>query len=102
MQEDMMYPELRGKTALVTGAGKKTGIGYAICKKLAGCGCHIIVADIGKADNYNSDVNIGSEDEMDRITRESAGLVTHGARSSPGCHGFRCGPKTHSGHGQIR
>ncbi len=65
-----MYQELKGKTALVTGAGKKTGIGYAICKKLAGCGCHIIVADIGKADNYKCDVNTGSEDEMDRIARD--------------------------------
>ena len=70
MMEDRMYPELRGKTALVTGAGKKTGIGYAICKKLAGCGCHIIVADIANADDYNSDVNTGSGDEMNRIAQD--------------------------------
>ena len=30
-----MYQDLKGKTAIVTGAGKKTGIGYAIAEKLA-------------------------------------------------------------------
>ena len=29
-----MYEDLRGKTALVTGAGKKSGIGYAIARKM--------------------------------------------------------------------
>ena len=30
-----MYEDLKGKAALVTGAGKKTGIGYAIAGRLA-------------------------------------------------------------------
>ena len=30
-----MYEDLKGKTAIITGSGKKTGIGYAIAKKLA-------------------------------------------------------------------
>jgi len=30
-----MYEDLKGKTALVTGGGKKTGIGYAIAGRLA-------------------------------------------------------------------
>ncbi len=38
MQENTMYTQLKGKIALVTGAGKKTGIGYAICEKLASDG----------------------------------------------------------------
>jgi len=42
-----MYEDLKGKTAIVTGAGKKTGIGYAIAEKLAACGCNIIIADLG-------------------------------------------------------
>jgi NAD(P)-dependent dehydrogenase (short-subunit alcohol dehydrogenase family) len=33
-----MYEDLKGKTALVTGAGKKTGIGYAIAGRLAAGG----------------------------------------------------------------
>ena len=44
----MIYKDLKGKTAIVTGSGKKTGIGYAIAEKLASCGCNIIIADLGK------------------------------------------------------
>lgn len=62
-----MYPDLNGKTALVTGAGKKTGIGYAICEALAASGCHLIIADILAPPDYNSDVKTGSRDEMDDI-----------------------------------
>jgi NAD(P)-dependent dehydrogenase (short-subunit alcohol dehydrogenase family) len=36
---------LKGKVALVTGSGKKSGIGYAISKKFASKGCHVIIAD---------------------------------------------------------
>jgi NAD(P)-dependent dehydrogenase (short-subunit alcohol dehydrogenase family) len=57
-----MYPDLKGKTAIVTGAGKKTGIGYAIAAKLAASGANIVVADLGRA-----------------------GLPGRGR----GCHGFR-------------
>ena len=62
-----MYNELKGKTALVTGAGKKTGIGYAICDKLASNGCHIIIADLGQSTDYDSDVKAGTQDEMEMI-----------------------------------
>ena len=43
-----MHSDLKGKTALVTGAGKKTGIGYAIAERLAACGCDIVIADLGR------------------------------------------------------
>jgi NAD(P)-dependent dehydrogenase (short-subunit alcohol dehydrogenase family) len=46
-EEPMIYNDLKGKTALVTGAGKKTGIGYAIAEKLASSGCNVIIADLG-------------------------------------------------------
>ena len=42
-----MYTDLAGKVALVTGCGKKTGIGYAIARKLASCGANVIIADLG-------------------------------------------------------
>ena len=48
-----MYDDLKGKNAVVTGAGKKTGIGYAIAESLAKCGANIIIADLG--DNDSSD-----------------------------------------------
>ncbi len=43
-----MYDDLNGKTALITGAGSKSGIGYAIAHKLAACGTNIIITDIGE------------------------------------------------------
>ncbi len=63
---------LQDKVALVTGSGKKTGIGYAMAKKLASMGAHIIIADFGNAQNFNADVGTGSMSEMDTIAAELA------------------------------
>nr|NJM02010.1 SDR family oxidoreductase [Desulfobacula sp.] len=62
--------KLKGKTALVTGSGKKTGIGYAIAKKFASEGCNIIIADYGSDKGLNSDVKTGSMNEMMVIGEE--------------------------------
>ncbi len=59
-----MDNNLKGKTALVTGSGKKTGIGYAIAKKFASQGCDIIIADYGAGKGLNADVKTGSMNEM--------------------------------------
>jgi len=48
-----MYQDLEGKTAVVTGSGKKTGIGYAIAQKLAESGANVVIADLVKADDGN-------------------------------------------------
>lgn len=58
---------LKKKTALVTGAGKKTGIGYAICERLAACGCNLVIADLGKDPLAAGDVKTGTMDEMTDI-----------------------------------
>ncbi len=62
--------KLKGKTALVTGSGKKTGIGYAVAKKFASEGCNIIIADYGSDKGLNSDVKTGSMNEMMVIGEE--------------------------------
>lgn len=61
---------LKGKIALITGSGKKTGIGYAIAKKLAAEGCHIIIADYGSEKGLEADVKTGSMNEMMVIAQE--------------------------------
>lgn len=59
-----MYSDLKGKTALITGSGKRSGIGYAIADKLAACGCNVIIADLGGSPGQTSGVKAGSMDEM--------------------------------------
>jgi NAD(P)-dependent dehydrogenase (short-subunit alcohol dehydrogenase family) len=67
-----MYPDLKGKTAIVTGSGKKTGIGCAIARKLAGSGADIIIADLGEPESQNADgqVSTATGDEMQAIAAE--------------------------------
>jgi NAD(P)-dependent dehydrogenase (short-subunit alcohol dehydrogenase family) len=65
-----MNLSLKGKTALITGSGKKTGIGFAIAKKFASKGCNIIIADYGSGKDLNADLKTGSMDEMSLIARE--------------------------------
>ena len=65
-----MYADLKDKTALVTGAGKKTGIGYAIARKLAESGCNIVVADLGEKGGGDQQVRPGTTTEMEAIVEE--------------------------------
>jgi NAD(P)-dependent dehydrogenase (short-subunit alcohol dehydrogenase family) len=65
-----MYPDLQGKTALITGSGKRTGIGFAIAEKLASCGSHVIIADLGSAPKEDTGILLGTMEEMQRIAEE--------------------------------
>jgi NAD(P)-dependent dehydrogenase (short-subunit alcohol dehydrogenase family) len=67
-----MYEDLKGKTAIITGSGKKTGIGYAIAQKLASCGSHVIIADLGQPPVHEAAVNTGTREQMDIISAELA------------------------------
>jgi NAD(P)-dependent dehydrogenase (short-subunit alcohol dehydrogenase family) len=68
----MIYKDLKGKTAIVTGSGKKTGIGYGIAEKLASCGCNIIIADLGKVPSPTEPLKTATSEEMDAIAAELA------------------------------
>ncbi len=61
-----MYADLKGKTALITGAGKRTGIGYAIAENLAASGCHLVLADLGREGQDGGVVAAGSAAELDK------------------------------------
>jgi len=67
-----MYEDLKGKTAIVTGSGKKTGIGYAIAQKLASCGCHVVIADLGKVSPPEEALKPATGEEMGLIAAELA------------------------------
>jgi len=66
-----MYDDLKGKNAVVTGAGKKSGIGYAIAESLAECGANIVIADLGSmsgtGNQVQTGVQTGTTEEMDEI-----------------------------------
>ena len=48
-----MYDDLKGKTALVVGAGKRSGIGFGVVRELAASGTNLILADLGRLDGDN-------------------------------------------------
>lgn len=67
-----MHSDLKGKTAIVSGAGKRTGIGFAIAEKLASCGAQVVIADLGTIPCEDNQVSTGSWDEMHSIAEELA------------------------------
>lgn len=74
-----MYSDLKGKTAIITGSGKKSGIGYAIAERLASCGSHVIIADLGRPPAPEDVLKTATRKEMDLISNELAEL--HGVKT---------------------
>ncbi|MCS6856003.1 MAG: SDR family NAD(P)-dependent oxidoreductase, partial [Elioraea sp.] len=63
-----MYPDLRGKVAIVTGAGRRQGLGAAMAQRLAAEGCKVVVSDIGRAVGPEFPENaVGLTEEMEMI-----------------------------------
>lgn len=61
---------LNGKTAIITGSGRKQGIGEAIALRLAQEGCNVVITDIGNAKGREfSAEHIGTTDEMEAIAQ---------------------------------
>ena len=62
-----MTADLKGKVVLVTGSGKKAGIGFGIVHKLAESGANVIIADlVGKEARQNETPSDGMA-EMNRL-----------------------------------
>jgi NAD(P)-dependent dehydrogenase (short-subunit alcohol dehydrogenase family) len=70
-----MTETLKGKIALVTGAAKPAGIGFAIAMKLVRCGAHVIVADLGREGDGSEFVKSGTREELDtaRVALKAVG-----------------------------
>ncbi len=66
-----MY-NLKGKTAVVTGSGRRKGIGEAIVMRLAKEGCNIVITDIGEAKGKDfGEEHIGTTAEMESIVADA-------------------------------
>jgi len=65
-----MYNDLAGKVALITGSGKRTGIGFAMARKLAQSSVHVILTDVGLAPGEDTTVKLGSMEEMQALASE--------------------------------
>jgi len=65
-----MFTDLKGKTALVTGAGKKSGIGFGIAENLAANGCNVVVADLGTEGREGGVVEAGTVEGLQAIAEE--------------------------------
>lgn len=76
----VMYPELAGKVAVVTGAGRPTGLGAAIARRLAAEGVRIVVHDIGRTGgDLAPSHGVGTTAEMEEVV---AGLRSLGTEAT--------------------
>jgi NAD(P)-dependent dehydrogenase (short-subunit alcohol dehydrogenase family) len=62
-----MTDDLKGKTAVVTGSGKKSGIGYAIARKLAACGANVVITDLVGTEARQNASTAANIDELARL-----------------------------------
>jgi len=71
---------LAGKTAVVTGSGRRGGLGEAIVRRLAADGAAVVLSDVGRAvDAATPESMIGVSSEMEEIAAE---LRASGAKVS--------------------
>ena len=60
-----------GKTAVITGSGRRLGLGEAIAVRLAKEGANIVISDVGASrDEATGDSHIGSSQEMEDVATD--------------------------------
>ncbi|MFN2104987.1 MAG: SDR family NAD(P)-dependent oxidoreductase [Candidatus Promineifilaceae bacterium] len=72
--------ELKGKVALITGAGRRNGIGVAVARRLAEGGADIVISDICAAP---SDLPHGGNAAWEELQENAAELAGLGVRALP-------------------
>jgi meso-butanediol dehydrogenase/(S,S)-butanediol dehydrogenase/diacetyl reductase len=70
---------LEGKVALITGAGRRRGLGLAIATRLAADGCAVFVTDLARPRPLMEADRIGTQSELDAVATE---LRASGARAA--------------------
>lgn len=66
-----MSKPLEGKVAVITGSGRRAGLGEAIARRLASDGAKIVLSDLGTSrDSATDEEHIGTSDEMEGIAAE--------------------------------
>jgi NAD(P)-dependent dehydrogenase (short-subunit alcohol dehydrogenase family) len=71
---------LAGKVAVVTGAGRRRGLGEGIVRRLAAAGAQVVLSDIGvSADAATPSSMVGSSAQMRDLAAEIA--AAHDVRS---------------------
>lgn len=79
-----MYPDLDGKVAIVTGAGRHGGLGAAIARKLAEDGVRVVLHDLGQPKGAMAPAHqVAQGDELEDVAalirQVQPDLVTHAA-----------------------
>lgn len=70
------YPELKGKIALITGAGRAGGLGEGIARRLAAEGCRVVVTDIGHVRGAEMPASaVGTNEALEQV---AAAIVAEG------------------------
>lgn len=65
------FPELEGRVALITGAGRRKGLGEGIARRLLAEGCKVVLTDIGHDRGAEMPVTaVGTDEEMARVAAE--------------------------------
>ena len=65
-----MSDGLKGKVALITGAGKRNGIGFGIAQRLAAAGVDVVISDLVVPPRQDLPITYGSLEEMKGLAGE--------------------------------
>jgi len=65
------FPELQGKVALITGAGRRAGLGEGIARRLLAEGCMVVLTDIGgQRGTHMPEEAVGRQDDLNQLAAE--------------------------------